>query len=127
MSIPASIAISKLRIPEVDVPVTRERVIIDRGEEKPQDTPVNALHAFSKGGLFGLNVAGQILWDLSFKRAFYVADVLLCRTNVLIILSLVATINGILTWVGRGFGIHQLTLQLILGYIGYPIVFFLGP
>lgn len=54
------------------------------------------------------------------------ANVLLYRTNVLIILSLVATINGILTWIGHGFGIHQLTLQLILGYIGYPITFFLG-
>ncbi|KAH0827922.1 Na+ dependent nucleoside transporter C-terminus-domain-containing protein [Lanmaoa asiatica] len=108
MSIPASIAISKMRIPEVDEPVTRGRVVIDRGEQKAEDVPVNALHAFSKGGLFGLNVAGQIL------------------TNVLIILSLIATINGVLTWVGRGFGIHQLTLQLILGYIGYPITFFLG-
>jgi len=108
MSIPASIAISKMRVPEVDEPVTRGRVVVDRGEQKPEDAPVNALHAFSKGGLFGLNVAGQIL------------------TNVLIILSLVATINGILTWVGRGFGIHQLTLQLVLGYIGYPITFFLG-
>jgi len=108
MSIPASIAISKMRVPEVDEPVTRGRVVIDQGEQAVKDAPVNALHAFSRGGLFGLNVAGQIL------------------TNVLIILSLVATINSILTWVGRGFGIHQLTLQLVLGYIGYPIAFFLG-
>ncbi|KAF9241643.1 Na+ dependent nucleoside transporter C-terminus-domain-containing protein [Melanogaster broomeanus] len=108
MSIPASIAISKMRVPEVDEPATRGRVVIDQGEQAAKDAPVNALHAFSRGGLFGLNVAGQIL------------------TNVLIILSLVATINGVLTWVGRGFGIHQLTLQLVLGYIGYPIAFFLG-
>lgn len=71
MSIPASIAISKIRVPEVDVPVTRERVVIDRGEENPGDVPANALHAFSKGALFGLNVAGQILWDFFFKRAFH--------------------------------------------------------
>lgn len=31
MSIPASIAISKLRIPETDEPVTRGHVIVDRG------------------------------------------------------------------------------------------------
>ncbi|KAH7926694.1 hypothetical protein BV22DRAFT_1008423 [Leucogyrophana mollusca] len=108
MSIPASIAISKMRFPEVDEPVTRGRVVIDRGEEDDKKQPVNALHAFSQGALFGLNVAGQIL------------------TNVLTILSLVATINGVLTWVGRGFGIHALTLQLVLGYIGYPIAFLLG-
>jgi CNT family concentrative nucleoside transporter len=34
--------------------------------------------------------------------------------------------NGLLTWIGRGFGIHQLTLELIIGYIFYPITFFLG-
>lgn len=54
------------------------------------------------------------------------AVLLLYRTNVLIILSLISVINGVLTWVGRGFGIHHLTLQLILGYIGYPVTFFLG-
>lgn len=107
MSIPASIAISKMRIPEIEEPVTRGHIIVDRGETD-KNRPANALHAFSLGGLFGLNVAGQIL------------------TNVLTILSLVAAINAVLTWVGRGFGIHQLTLQLVLGYIGYPLAFFLG-
>jgi len=68
MSIPASIAISKMHIPEVDIPATRGRVVIDRGDEKPENAPVNALHAFSKGGMFGLNVAGQILWDISLQK-----------------------------------------------------------
>jgi CNT family concentrative nucleoside transporter len=45
---------------------------------------------------------------------------------VLTVLSLVAMINGLLTWIGRGFGIHHLTLQLVLGYVGYPLTFFLG-
>ena len=31
-----------------------------------------------------------------------------------------------MTWIGRGFGIHQLTLQLVIGYIFYPVTFFLG-
>ncbi|KAI0250156.1 Na+ dependent nucleoside transporter C-terminus-domain-containing protein [Lactifluus subvellereus] len=107
MSIPASIAISKLRLPELEEPVTRGRVVVDRGEQE-KDAPVNALHAFAKGAVFGLVVAGQIL------------------CNVLAILSLVATINGLLTWIGRGFGIHHLTLQLVLRYVFYPITFFLG-
>ncbi|KAN0138308.1 Na+ dependent nucleoside transporter C-terminus domain containing protein [Lactarius tabidus] len=108
MSIPASMAISKLRIPETDEPVTRGNVIVDRGEEDEKDAPVNALHAFAKGAVFGLIVAGQIL------------------CNVLTVLSLVATINGLLTWIGRGFGIHHLTLQLVLRYVFYPITFFIG-
>jgi hypothetical protein len=34
MSIPASIAISKMRLPELEEPVTRGRVTVDRGDEK---------------------------------------------------------------------------------------------
>ena len=108
MSIPGSIAISKVRIPELDEPVTRGRVIIDREEESTKDEPVNALHAFAKGAVLGLVVAGQIL------------------CNLIAILSLVAAINGLLTLIGRGFGIHHLTLQLMLRYVFYPITFFLG-
>ncbi|EMD37525.1 hypothetical protein CERSUDRAFT_114160 [Gelatoporia subvermispora B] len=107
MSIPASIAISKLRIPEIDEPITRGRVTVDRGDAD-RDPPANALHAFSKGAMFGLIVAGQIL------------------ANVATVVSLVAMINGLLTWIGKGFGIHALTLQLILRYVFYPVTFFIG-
>ncbi|KAJ3569600.1 hypothetical protein NP233_g4945 [Leucocoprinus birnbaumii] len=107
MSIPASIAISKMRLPELEEPVTRGHVTVDRGEQKGKQ-PANALHAFSQGAVFGLVVAGQIL------------------CNVLTVLALVATINGLLTWIGRGFGIHHLTLELIIGYIFYPVTFLLG-
>ncbi|PCH43887.1 hypothetical protein WOLCODRAFT_26274 [Wolfiporia cocos MD-104 SS10] len=108
MSIPASIAISKMRMPEVDEPVTRGRITVDRGEEAEKNKPTNALHAFSQGALFGLIVAGQIL------------------ANVLTVVSLVAAINGLLTWIGKGFGLHALTLQLILRYVLYPVTFFTG-
>ncbi|PPQ98427.1 hypothetical protein CVT24_004106 [Panaeolus cyanescens] len=108
MSIPASISISKMRSPETEEPVTRGRVTVDRGIVDKSKEPVNALHAFGQGAVFGLIVAGQIL------------------TNVLTVVSLVAAINGTLTWVGKGFGIPALTLQLIIGYIFYPITFLLG-
>jgi len=108
MSIPASIAISKLRFPETEEPVTRGSVVIDRGAEEKGGPPANALHAFSRGATFGLIVAGQIL------------------TNVLTILALVYVIDGLLTWIGRGFGIHHLQLELIFGYIFYPVTFLLG-
>jgi CNT family concentrative nucleoside transporter len=61
MSIPASIAISKMRIPETDTPVTLGRVVVDRGDEDDKNRPANLVHAFSKGAIFGLVVAGQIL------------------------------------------------------------------
>ncbi|KAG6813697.1 hypothetical protein H0H92_008545 [Tricholoma furcatifolium] len=80
MSIPASISISKIRMPETEEPLTRGRVTVDRGE-KAEDRPM---------------------------------------------LTVIQSINGLLTWIGRGFGIHQLTLELILGYVFYPVTFFLS-
>ena len=84
MSIPASITVSKMRYPETEEPVTRGRVPVDRGESGP-DVPTNGLHAFSQGAIFGLVVAGLIF------------------ANVLTILSLIAAISGLLTWIGKGF------------------------
>jgi CNT family concentrative nucleoside transporter len=62
MSIPASISISKLRYPETDEPVTRGHVVVDRGTADKQGKPANLLHAFSRGAIFGLIVAGQIVY-----------------------------------------------------------------
>jgi len=107
MSIPASIAISKLRFPEREDPVTRGSVVVDRGVQSKNE-PANALHAFSNGASFGLMVAGQIL------------------TNVLTVLALVYSIDGLLTYIGRGFAIHHLTLDLIFGYLFYPLTFLMG-
>jgi CNT family concentrative nucleoside transporter len=73
MSIPASIAISKIRVPETEEPVTRGRVVVDRGEEDARHRPANVLHAFSKGATFGLIVAGQVL---------YVSYPVLCKPAV---------------------------------------------
>jgi concentrative nucleoside transporter, CNT family len=45
MSIPASMAISKIRIPETEEPVTRENVTIDRGLDDAK-APVSYLTGF---------------------------------------------------------------------------------
>lgn len=63
MSIPASIAISKIVYPEDDVPVTLGQVVVDRGE-KGHENEANALHAFSNGAWFGIRVAGLILCNV---------------------------------------------------------------
>ena len=64
MSIPASIAISKMRMPELEELVMRGRVVVDRGKEDVKDAPMYALHAFAKGAVFGLIVAGQVLCNV---------------------------------------------------------------
>ena len=49
---------------------------------------------------------------------------------VICITTLIGLIDGILTWWGRyiniGPGEHDLTLELILSYLFYPVAFLLG-
>lgn len=105
MSIPASLAMSKLRYPEEEEPLTAERLIIpESDEEKPQ----NALHAFANGGWLGLIIGGRIV------------------AGLLVVLSLLALVNALLTWFGKYLSIHELTIQLVLGYLLYPLAFLLG-
>ncbi|KAL4913790.1 Na+ dependent nucleoside transporter C-terminus-domain-containing protein [Aspergillus aurantiobrunneus] len=107
MSIPASLACSKLRWPEEEETLTAGRVIIP---EEQEDKPANLLDAFSKGAWLGVKIAGMI------------SATLLC------IISLIGLIDGLLTWWGRYLNINNptLTLDLIVGYICYPIAFLLG-
>lgn len=50
--------------------------------------------------------------------------------TLLCIIALVGLIDGLLTWFGRyiniGPGEYDLTLELILGYLFYPVAFLLG-
>lgn len=112
MSIPASLAISHLRWPETEQTLTAGRVVIPDDDEHKA---ANSLHAFANGAWLGLKIAGMIL------------STLLC------IIALVGLINGLLTWWGRYINIggpgddpYNLTLQLILGYVFYPVSFLLG-
>lgn len=107
MSIPASLAISKLRYPESEETLTSGRVVIPDDDEH---RAANSLHAFANGAWLGLKIAGMIL------------STLLC------IIALLGLANGLLTWWGRYLNINDpaLTVELIVGYICYPIAFLLG-
>jgi len=106
MSIPASLALSKLRYPETEESMTVGEVTIPETEEKTE----NALHAFAQGAIMGVQVALSII------------GAILC------IISAVALINGLLTWWGTYLNINepQLTLQIIFGYVFYPVAFLMG-
>lgn len=106
MSIPGSIAVSKLRFPETEVPLSQGSV--EFPEESEDEKPKNVLQAFSNGATLGLITAATML------------------IQCLCIIALVSLINGILTWFGKFWNIHALTLDLILAYVFYPITFFLG-
>jgi CNT family concentrative nucleoside transporter len=108
MSIPASLAFSKLRYPEEEETLTAGRVVIPDDDEHKA---ANALHAFANGAWLGLKIAGMIV------------STLLC------IIALLNTVDGVLTWWGRYInldGEYDLTLELILGYVFYPVAFLLG-
>ncbi|PGH12849.1 hypothetical protein AJ80_06558 [Polytolypa hystricis UAMH7299] len=107
MSIPASLAVSKMRYPETEETLTAGRVVIPDDDEHRAS---NALHAFTQGAWLGLKIGTMI------------AATLLC------IISLLALANGLLTWWGRYLNINDptLTIELIVGYLCYPIAFLLG-
>ncbi|KAH7039621.1 Na+ dependent nucleoside transporter C-terminus-domain-containing protein [Microdochium trichocladiopsis] len=115
MSIPASIAISKMRYPETEETLTSGRVVVPDDDEHKAS---NALHAFANGAWLGLKIAGMII------------STLLC------IIAFVALVNGWLSWWAsywgmlgvdaNGNGVPKLTLQLILGYLFYPVAWLLG-
>ena len=105
MSIPASLAISKLRYPEEEETLTAGRVVIPDDDEH---RAANSLHAFANGAWLGLKIGGMIV------------STLLC------ILALLGLVDGLLTWWGNYLNIPELTLELIMGYVCYPVAFLLG-
>lgn len=107
MSIPASIAVSKLRHPEIDEPLTSGKVHFPEKDES-EERPHNVLQAFSEGATLGLKIAGTMM------------------IQCMCIIGLVALINGILTWFGNYWNIHHFSLELIGSYILYPVTFLLG-
>ncbi|KAI0834351.1 H+/nucleoside cotransporter-like protein [Hypoxylon sp. FL0890] len=107
MSIPASLAVSKMRWPETEETLTSGRVVIPEDEEHKA---ANALHAFANGAWLGLKIAGMIV------------------ATLLCIIAFVGLINGLLTWWGGYWGINDppLTIQFILGYCFYIVSWLLG-
>jgi len=108
MSIPASLAFSKLRYPEEEETLTAGRVVVPDDDEHRAS---NALHAFANGAWLGLKIAGMIVCTL------------LC------IIALLNLVDALLTWWGHYInldGEYDLTLELILGYLFYPVAFLLG-
>jgi CNT family concentrative nucleoside transporter len=110
MSIPATLAVSKMRYPETETPITAGKIEVPPNKE--DEHTVNALHAFTNGSWFGLKIGATIVACL------------------LTIIAFVGLVNGLLGWWGGYWGINdpdaKLSLELILGYILYPVAWLLG-
>ncbi|KZF24342.1 hypothetical protein L228DRAFT_228305 [Xylona heveae TC161] len=107
MSIPASLAVSKLRYPEDEETLTSGRCVIPDDDEH---RAVNVLHAFTNGAWLGIKIAAMMV------------------TNLLCIIALVHLVDALLTWWGHYLNINHptLTIETLLGYVCYPIAFLLG-
>ncbi|KAI8324124.1 hypothetical protein GQ54DRAFT_83945 [Martensiomyces pterosporus] len=104
MSIPCSLALSKIRYPETEESLTRGKMV-----EPPKRTnEANILHAIGNGAAVGINLC------------------LLIAASLISIISLVNLLDFFLTWFGQFITIENLTLELILGYILYPYAWLLG-
>jgi CNT family concentrative nucleoside transporter len=103
MSAPATLAISKIMVPETEVPFTSGTSDIPM-----EKTDANVIDATARGaseGLFlALNVGAMLL-------AF---------------IALLALLNGILGWMGGFIGFPNVSIQLFLGWIGAPLAWLMG-
>jgi len=111
MSIPATLAVSKMRYPETQTPITAGKVEVPKNED--DEKTVNALHAFTNGSWLGLKIGATIVACL------------------LTVIAFVGLVNGLLGWWGGYWGLTApdeptLSLELILGYLLYPVAWLLG-
>eukprot|EP00026_Physarum_polycephalum_P005821 Phypoly_transcript_05860.p1 GENE.Phypoly_transcript_05860~~Phypoly_transcript_05860.p1 ORF type:complete len:569 (+),score=54.39 Phypoly_transcript_05860:141-1847(+) len=106
MSVPCAISLSKLRYPETQVPLTKGKISEIPTDERHQYN--NILQAFGSGAKTGIKI------------------VLIIGASLVAVLSLLAAINAILTWLGRFFFIHTLTIQKILSYPLYIVTWLMG-
>ncbi len=103
MAAPGGLLFAKLLIPHTE-PFNDEPLQLTEQDEQPR----NIIDAATSGTMNGLSLAlavGAMLFSF---------------------VSLVALINGMLGGIGGWFGIDNLTLQQILGYLFAPIAFLMG-
>ncbi|CAO3648206.1 unnamed protein product [Cunninghamella blakesleeana] len=104
MSIPCSVAISKLRYPETEEPLTKGEVRVPKRIEKLE----GIVHAAGVGAATGMQI------------------VLLIAANLIALLALLYAVNTALTWIGNFLTIENLTLELITGYVLVPVAWLIG-
>ena len=102
MAAPAGLVISKIMYPEIHKAKVNEEVIMEK------DNSANFVDAAAKGASEGLNL------------------VLNVAAMLLAFVALIALINGIIGTIGSWFGISNLSLQGILGYVFAPIAAIIG-
>ncbi|QIA64125.1 NupC/NupG family nucleoside CNT transporter [Vibrio astriarenae] len=104
MAAPGGLLFAKIIKPETDTPNDELGDDIDGGEDKP----ANVIDAAAGGASVGLQLALNV------------------GAMLLAFIGLIALVNGILGGVGGWFGMENLTLELLLGWIFSPLAFLIG-
>ena len=104
MAAPGGLLFAKIIKPETDTADEDLDKDIDGGEDKP----ANVIDAAAGGASVGLQLALNV------------------GAMLLAFVGLIALINGILGGLGGWFGMPELTLELLLGYLFSPLAFLIG-
>ena len=102
MSAPGGLLFAKILIPETETPLK------ELPEVNADDAPVNVIDAAASGASSGLSLALNV------------------GAMLLAFVALIAVVNGVLGGVGGWFGMPELTLELVLGWLFSPLAFLLG-
>ncbi|MBL7665066.1 MAG: NupC/NupG family nucleoside CNT transporter [Bacteriovoracaceae bacterium] len=103
MSAPAALVCAKIMYPETEVPVTK-------GNAKLKDAAIytNVVEAAAAGAGDGMMLALNV------------------TAMLLAFIALIAMLNALISWGGGFVGMPQLSFELILGYLFWPIAFLMG-
>lgn len=102
MAAPAGLIIAKILCPETEHDKVQNEV------EMIKDNSVNVVDAASKGAIDGLGLVLNI------------------AAIILAFVAVIALINGLIGWIGGWFGVSDLSLQGILGWIFSPVAAIIG-
>ena len=104
MAAPGGLLFAKIIKPETEVPIEQLASDADAADDKPANVIDAAAGGASSGMQLALNIGAMLL-------AF---------------VGLIALVNGMLGGIGGWFGMPELTLELILGYVFQPLAFLIG-
>lgn len=102
MAAPAGLIIAKILCPETEHDKVQNEV------EMIKDNSANVVDAASKGAIDGLGLVLNI------------------AAIILAFVAVIALINGLIGWIGGWFGVSDLSLQGILGWIFLPVAAIIG-
>lgn len=104
MAAPGGLLFAKIIKPETEEPINQ----MNAADEAEDEKPANVIDAAAGGAAAGLQLALNI------------------GAMLLAFVGLIALANGLLGGVGSWFGMENLTLELILGYVFQPLAFLIG-